>query len=79
MPIYEFQCDACTTVFEELVRMGSNGEGLCCPTCGDAKIHKRMSTFYGRSGSGGAYQSVGGHSCNCGGNCGNCGGECSCH
>jgi putative FmdB family regulatory protein len=79
MPIYEFQCDNCNTVFEELVRMGSTGEGLSCPDCQDTHIRKRMSTFYGRSSSGnGAAHSVGG-GCSCGGNCGSCGGGCSCH
>ena len=80
MPIYEFSCRECTTTFEELVRMGSTGEGLHCPACGGGQVQKKMSTFYGRSSSaGGATQSVGGHSCNCGGNCGSCGSSCSCH
>jgi len=82
MPIYEFQCPQCPTIFEELVPMGSTGEGLHCPACGAGEVKKRMSTFYGRSSSGsGSYQSVGGCSCggNCGGDCGSCGGGCSCH
>jgi len=83
MPIYEFECGSCHLVFEELVRMGATGEGLCCPSCGFARVSKKMSTFFGRaSGSDGAH-AVAGHSCNCGGNCGgdcgSCGGNCSCH
>jgi len=77
MPIYEFQCQQCQTIFEELVRMGSTGEGLNCPECGHGKITKKVSTFYGRSSSGNGES----HSCggNCGGDCGNCGGNCTCH
>lgn len=83
MPLYEFECVQCVTVFEELVRMGSTGEGLHCPSCGHDTVRKKMSTFYGRSaGSDGASHSVAGSSCNCGGNCGgdcgSCGGGCSC-
>lgn len=43
MPIYEFQCGQCGRVFEELVKVGSTGEGLSCPACGCAHIEKKMS------------------------------------
>jgi len=77
MPLYEFECQQCHVVFEELVRMGSTGEGLNCPTCGHEKVGKKMSTFYGRASSGnGSHHSVGG---GCGGNCEGCDGNCSCH
>ncbi|OPZ85688.1 MAG: Zinc ribbon domain protein [bacterium ADurb.Bin429] len=79
MPLYEFQCQQCQTVFEELVRMGSTGEGLSCPRCQAGGVRKKMSTFFGRSGGNGNYAAVGGHSCNCGGDCGSCGGNCGCH
>ena len=78
MPLYEFACVQCHTVFEELVRMGSTGEGLSCPSCGSDGVQKKMSTFYGRASSGnGAAHSVGGCSCG-GGNCGSCGDNCTC-
>ena len=80
MPLYEFECVNCRTVFEELVRMGSAGEGLCCPGCGAGDIRKKMSTCYGRAGGGnGEYHNVAGSGCECGGDCGSCGGSCSCH
>jgi putative FmdB family regulatory protein len=82
MPIYEFQCRGCATVFEELVRMGSTGEGLHCPDCGTAEIRKKVSTFFGRSSSNGHTTNLGGGcGCggNCGGNCGSCGDACTCH
>lgn len=79
MPIYEFQCQQCSNIFEELVRMGSTGEGLGCPDCGAMEIRKKVSTFYGRSSENGASHGIGG-GCQCGGgNCGSCGDSCSCH
>ena len=47
MPIYEFQCRQCGSIFEELVRMGSTGEGLACPQCGATEISKKVSACYG--------------------------------
>jgi len=77
MPLYEFECRQCSTVFEELVRMGSTGEGLNCPSCGHEEIRKKMSTFSGRAtGDNGTHHCVGG---GCGGDCGSCDGTCSCH
>ncbi len=73
MPLYEFECVQCHRVFEELVRMGSTGDGLHCPDCGDGDVRKLMSTFYGRaSGDGGAHHSVAGSGCACGGDCSTC-------
>lgn len=79
MPLYEFECAQCGKVFEELVRMGSTGEGLACPVCNGSQVRKLMSTCYGRTSDGGATRSVGGQGCACGGDCGSCGGNCSCH
>lgn len=79
MPLYEFSCTKCHTVFEELVRMGSTGEGLHCPACSAGRVRKLVSTFVGRTSSAGGHRNVGG-GCGCGGNCGGggCGGHCSC-
>ncbi len=77
MPLYEFQCRQCQVVFEELVRMGNNGEGVQCPACDGDQVLKLMSTCYGRSSDGGGnYQSISGQGCDCGGDCGSCGGGC---
>lgn len=51
MPIYEFRCAKCQTIFEELVRMGHTGEGLSCPKCGESEITKQMSACFGHSSS----------------------------
>ena len=79
MPLYEFACCACDTVFEELVQMGSKGEGLTCPQCSRTKLRKLMSTFSGRvaDSHGSSHSCAGGG--NCGGDCGGCGGNCTCH
>ena len=52
MPMYEFQCTDCNTEFEELMPLGSTQSPLC-PSCGSEHTHKKMSTFAGRSTSGG--------------------------
>jgi putative FmdB family regulatory protein len=51
MPIYEFRCAQCQTVFEELVRMGQTGEGMTCPHCGARNISKLMSACFSRTAS----------------------------
>jgi putative FmdB family regulatory protein len=40
VPIYEFQCAACGTRFEELVRAG---ESAPCPQCKSLKVERRYS------------------------------------
>ena len=45
MPLYEFKCDKCTYMFEELCRMGENGRGRPCPKCGAKKLRRLMSVF----------------------------------
>ena len=80
MPLYEFQCQQCETVFEELVRMGSTGEGIACPKCHGTEIRKQVSTCNGRTS---ASISACGFAEDChaqpGGAPGCCGGGCACH
>ena len=40
MPTFDFHCDGCTEVFEELV-LGS--ETIRCPKCDSAKVTKQVS------------------------------------
>ena len=42
MPIYEYKCQECGKVFEELVSVGSE-RGFACPSCSSAKTTKIMS------------------------------------
>jgi putative FmdB family regulatory protein len=41
VPIYEFECEACGTVFEELVAAGAAAP---CPECGAERTRRLMST-----------------------------------
>jgi putative FmdB family regulatory protein len=51
MPIYEFLCRSCGTLFERLVSL--NGvHGVSCSECGSADVEKKPSTF-GIGGGGG--------------------------
>jgi putative FmdB family regulatory protein len=42
MPIYEFECEGCGAVFEELVAAGA--EAVPCPGCGSERTRRLMST-----------------------------------
>jgi putative FmdB family regulatory protein len=76
MPIYEYTCDKCTEIFEELV---FGDKVPPCPKCGSSKTTKRMSrpgSFSSHSdsaSSGGAE-----YGSSCGSGCGGCsGGHCA--
>ena len=43
MPIYEYKCEICGQVFEELVFSSEDEEKTRCPKCGDKKINRVMS------------------------------------
>lgn len=45
MPMYEFDCLDCGEPFEELVRSATAAGDVNCPSCGSAKIKKKLSTF----------------------------------
>jgi putative FmdB family regulatory protein len=49
MPIYEYQCPQCNTVFEELVRSSAGARGVVCPHCGHRNVARRLSTFAAHS------------------------------
>lgn len=50
MPIYEYQCEKCKTVFEKLIFAGDK-ERINCPQCGSDEVTKVMSacSFMGTS------------------------------
>ncbi len=74
VPIYEYRCAACGADFEELVRGPS--AAVACPTCGDERPERRLSTFAGSLGGAPSadYSRLGHHSrasgCCGGGACG---------
>lgn len=46
MPIYEYLCRRCNTIFQFLVRRPSSGTSPTCPRCGmDDRMQKVMSSF----------------------------------
>lgn len=49
MPVYEFKCEGCGTVFGELRQMGDYCSGTC-PGCGAANCEKVFSLFSGGKG-----------------------------
>ncbi|MFN8233435.1 MAG: zinc ribbon domain-containing protein [Actinomycetota bacterium] len=69
MPLYEYECSACGSLFE---RRRPIGEGTPeCPTCGSEHVMRRISTFAASTSSGGSRGSApaGGGGCACGGSC----------
>jgi len=44
MPIYEYVCTKCGSLFEKLQKFGVTSE-LECPTCGSMEVKKEFSTF----------------------------------
>ncbi len=54
MPLYEYQCRDCGHRFEVLQRMGAGAEGLDCPSCGDERLEKLLSSFSASSSNGGS-------------------------
>ncbi|SMC66202.1 putative regulatory protein, FmdB family [Desulfocicer vacuolatum DSM 3385] len=50
MPIYEYHCEKCETVFEKLVFAGDEEE-IFCPKCHSKEVNKIMSacSFMGAS------------------------------
>ncbi len=45
MPIYEFKCKKCGTVYESLCFRSSGEDKGPCPTCGGNDCEKQLSTF----------------------------------
>jgi putative FmdB family regulatory protein len=43
MPLYEYQCDACGTRFEQIQKF-SDPRVEVCPTCGEKKVRKLVSS-----------------------------------
>lgn len=48
MPIYEYKCKSCGTVFEKLVRRAEDAGGAC-PECGESQADQQPSRFAAHS------------------------------
>ncbi|MBA2847896.1 zinc ribbon domain-containing protein [Thermosulfuriphilus ammonigenes] len=70
MPIYEFECQKCHEIFEELV-LGSSSK-VRCPKCQSEDVRKCLSAFAFKSGSRFVSSSGGGCSGCSGGSCSTC-------
>ena len=57
MPIFEYQCNECGEIFEQLVFTSECQDGFCCPTCGDEDTCRLMSSFSCGSGDSGTQSS----------------------
>ena len=45
MPIYEFFCDRCNTIFSFFSRTVNTTKVPACPRCGKSRLDRRMSSF----------------------------------
>ena len=45
MPLFEFVCEECGVIFEELVRSAATISGVICPDCQSDQVKKKISTF----------------------------------
>ena len=43
MPIYEYQCEACDTLFQELIMNRADEKKLRCPGCGGSGLKRLIS------------------------------------
>jgi putative FmdB family regulatory protein len=45
MPIYEYRCRKCGRIFEKIQKVEEGGDLLKCPSCGEQKPEKILSSF----------------------------------
>ena len=45
MPLFEYRCVTCGTLFEHFVRSTAVQEVITCPTCAGVEVSKQFSTF----------------------------------
>jgi putative FmdB family regulatory protein len=43
MPLFEFKCTSCGSIFEQLVRTTRNPQEIICPTCKSRETQKLLS------------------------------------
>ena len=66
MPIYEYRCEACATVFEDFVMSAGSDEKPACPECGSPETKRLVSSFSSAGSSSGDADGAA-HSCGSGG------------
>lgn len=45
MPIYEFKCNRCGNIFEQLTFPSDEEDKVSCPSCGERNASRLMSLF----------------------------------
>lgn len=58
MPLFEFVCEECNQMFEELVRSVNAIDGVICPGCQSERVTKKLSTFASKVAGGGSISTV---------------------
>ncbi|MCH8146423.1 MAG: zinc ribbon domain-containing protein [Planctomycetes bacterium] len=48
MPVYEYRCMQCDSQFEDFSRTMVSRASPVCPSCGSAKVERRISVFSAR-------------------------------
>jgi putative FmdB family regulatory protein len=54
MPMYEYRCDECGNLYEQLRRMSDADRDLECPKCGSHDVERQLSAFAMSGGGAGA-------------------------
>ena len=67
MPIFEYRCQVCGQLFEELIYRTEEERDLRCPSCGSTQVAKQSSTFAAGRFSGGNSGTSSGPACGGGG------------
>ena len=52
MPIFEYRCEKCDTIFEKLVKNSSSE--VLCEKCGSKEVKKQLSSFSAKVNDGGS-------------------------
>ncbi|NWF85156.1 MAG: zinc ribbon domain-containing protein [Bryobacteraceae bacterium] len=64
MPMYEYRCEECGRLYEQLRRMSDADADLTCPHCGSTQVKRQWSSC---AISGGSSAQAGGGNCGGGG------------
>ncbi len=66
MPLFEYRCVTCGTLFEHFVRNTAVQEVITCPQCAGVEVSKQFSTF-GMKGASAGSSAASGDNCSTGG------------
>jgi putative FmdB family regulatory protein len=52
MPIYEYICNKCKSIFSLIQKVGTSEKDTTCPQCGSEEVKKKLSLFSSRTSKG---------------------------